>query len=62
MTRKEFKKQIELYEPQYLLSKHMTNEIFLTDKQLDKVIELKKGTPAEGHGGAIWKYGTRKPI
>ena len=59
MKKREFKKQIEQYGPQELLSKHMTNEIFLTDKQLDKVIEMKKGTSAEGHGGAVWKYGKR---
>ena len=47
MKKREFKKQIALYKPNELLSKHMTNEIFLTDKQLDKVIEMKKGTPEE---------------
>lgn len=62
MKKREFKKQIALYKPNELLSKHMTNEIFLTDKQLDKVIEMKKGTPAEGHGGVIFKYGNRKSI
>lgn len=59
MKRKEFKKQIALYKPNELLSKHMTNEIFLTDKQLDKVIELKKGTTEEGHGGTKFTYGKR---
>ena len=60
MKKREFKKQIEQNKPQELLSKYMTNEIFLTDKQLDKVIELKKGTSEEGHGSAGFKYGKRR--
>lgn len=60
MKKSDFKKQMELNDPQELLSKHMIGDIFLTDKQLDVVIEMKKGTSAEGHGGANKKYANKK--
>lgn len=51
MRTKDFKKLIKNYSPQTILTKYMTCEIYLNNKQLDQVIELKKDTPEEGRGG-----------
>jgi hypothetical protein len=60
MKKREFKKALDLNKPSELLSDYMIGKIFLTDKQLDKVIDKKKGTPEEGHGGAILSYANEK--
>lgn len=51
MKTKEFKKLIKNYNPQTILKKYMLGEFYLNNRQLDRVIEMKKGTPEEGHGG-----------
>ena len=51
MKTKEFKKLIKNYSPQTILTKYMTCEFYLNNRQLDQVIEMKKGTLEEGHGG-----------
>ena len=51
MRTKEFKKLIKNYSPQTILKKYMLGEFYLNNRQLDQVIEMKKGTPEEGHGG-----------
>lgn len=51
MKTKEFKKLIKNYSPQTILTKYMMCEFYLNNRQLDQVIELKKGTQEEGHGG-----------
>lgn len=56
MKRTELKKLIKTKEPQAILNDYMRSEIYLTDKQLDQVIELKKGTPQENHGGTYFAY------
>lgn len=56
MKASEFKKIIKKHKPQVLIEMFMDNEIFLTTKQLQKVIDLKKGTSDEGHGGVNIKY------
>lgn len=56
MKVEEFKKIIKKHKPQVLLEMFMENEIFLTTKQLQEVINLKKGTSDEGHGGINTKY------
>lgn len=49
-----FKKILNKEDPKDILAKYMTCQIYLTDKQLDKVIEKKK----DEHGGCSW--GRRK--
>lgn len=51
MKTKDFKKLIKNYSPQTILTKYMLCELWLNNKQLDQVIEKKKGTEEEGHGG-----------
>ena len=51
MKTKDFNKLIKNHNPQTILSKYMKNEIFLNNKQLDIVIDKKKGTDEEGRGG-----------
>ena len=51
MKTKDFNKLIKNHNPQTILSKYMKNEIFLNNKQLDIVIDKKKGTDEEGIGG-----------
>lgn len=51
MKAKEFNKLIKKHSPQTILAKYMTREIFLNNFQLEKVIEMKKGTEEEGRGG-----------
>lgn len=51
MKTKEFKKLLKNYSPQTILTKYMMCEVYLNNKQLDQVIELKKDTPEEGRGG-----------
>lgn len=51
MKSKEFNKLIKKHSPQTILTKYMTMEIFLNNYQLEKVIEMKKGTEEEGRGG-----------
>lgn len=45
----EFNKLIKKYNPQYIIYLHTTWRIYLTNKQLDKVIELKNKK-----GGQEW--------
>ena len=56
MKRTELKKLIKTKEPQAILNDYMKCEIYLTDKQLDQVIALKKGTPQEDRGGTYFTY------
>lgn len=51
MKTKDFKKLIKNYSPQTILTKYMLCELWLNNKQLDQVIEKKKGTEEEGRGG-----------
>lgn len=51
MKTKEFKKLIKNYSPQTILTRYMLGEFYLNNRQLDRVIEMKQGTPEEGHGG-----------
>lgn len=60
MKARELKKLIKIKEPQEILKDYMRCEIYLTDKQLGKVIELKKGTPYENRGGTGFDYGKDK--
>ena len=61
MIANDFKKLLKEKTPNQILTKYMLSEITLTNRQLDKVIKLKKGTPEEGHGGvntkkvSLWK-------
>jgi hypothetical protein len=45
MKKIEFEKLIEEEKPQRIISMHTHNKIYLTNKQLDKVIELKGEEP-----------------
>lgn len=59
MKSKEFTKLLRTHSPETILAKYMKAEIYLNNRQLDKVIEKKKGTPEEGRGaiafgGARW--------
>lgn len=56
MKVKEFNKLIKKEKPQELIKKYMLSEIYLTNKQLQKVID-KRGTE-EQHGGFC--FGKRK--
>jgi len=51
MKTKDFKKLIKNYSPQTILTRYMLCELWLNNKQLDQVIEMKKGTEEEGRGG-----------
>lgn len=51
MNKIELDKLLEEKTPNQILSKYMLSEINLTERQLEKVIKLKKGTPEEGHCG-----------
>lgn len=51
MKAKEFDKLIKCCSPQNILVMYIKSVISLNDRQLDKVIKLKKGTEEEGHGG-----------
>lgn len=51
MRAKEFKKLVKEYSPQTILTKYMKLEIYLNDRQLDQVIQMKEGTEEEGRGG-----------
>ena len=55
MIANDFKKLLKEKTPNQILTKYMLSEITLTNRQLDKVIKLKKGTPEEGHGGVNTK-------
>lgn len=41
MRNKDFKKLIKEYSPENIIYKHISWNIYLTDKQLDKVIKIK---------------------
>ncbi len=56
MRKTELKKLIKTKEPQEILNDYMQDKYFLTDKQLDQVIALKKGTPQENRGSTYFKY------
>lgn len=56
MESKDFKKLIKKGDYQNILERYMRNEIFLTIEQLQKVIDLKRGTSDENHGGVNFKY------
>jgi hypothetical protein len=51
MKSKDFKKLLKTYSPQTILTKYMKCEVYLNNRQLDHVIELKEGTSEEGRGG-----------
>ena len=51
MKKIELEKLLKEKTPNQILQKYMLSEIFLTERQLDKVIALKKGTIEEGHCG-----------
>ena len=51
MKTKEFDKLIKKHSPQSIIIMFLKSKINLNNKQLDKVIEMKKGTEDEGHGG-----------
>ena len=51
MKARELNDLIKTKTPNQILTKHMLEEIYLTNSQLDKIIKLKKGTAEEGHGG-----------
>ena len=50
MKKREFKKALDLNKPSELLSDYMIGKIFLTDKQLDKVINKKPLQPCSATG------------
>ena len=60
MKANELDKLLKEKTPNQVLTKHILGEIYLTNSQLDKVIELKKGTPEEGHGGFNTKLSNRR--
>ena len=54
MKARDFKKEIknaELKDVKKLLSQYMQGEVYFTDRQLQKLIELN-----DGHGGCNFKY------
>lgn len=51
MKKIELEKLLKEKTPNQILQKYMLSEIFLTERQLDKVIAHKKGTIEEGHCG-----------
>lgn len=60
MKRTELKKLIKTKEPQEILNDYMQCKYFLTDRQLDQVIALKKGTPQENRGSTKFVYDENK--
>ena len=59
MKAKEFNKLIKSNDPSEIISDYMTCKIYLTERQLQKVIDKKQGA-AIGHGGCA--FGKRKCI
>ena len=51
MRARELNKLLKIKTPEKIISLYMTCEIYLTDKQLEKVCSLSKG-----HGGCSFKY------
>jgi hypothetical protein len=60
MRKSELKKMLKTKGPQEILNDYMQYKYFLTDKQLDQLIALKKGTPQENRGGTNFRYGESK--
>lgn len=56
MKNGELKKQLKCNSPGKLISKYMNGKIFLTEKQLQECIDLKKGTSEENRGSAVFRY------
>ena len=54
MRIKDFEKLIKTETPQRIIAKHVKSEIWLTEKQLDKVIELR--------GKEYWDWNFRKEV
>lgn len=55
MKTKDFNKLLKRDNPKKILTNHMMGEIYLTDKQLDKVCKLN-----DGRGGCILKDRKKK--
>lgn len=55
MKTKEFKKLLSANDPNKILSDYMICKIFLTERQLQQVIN-KKDDAAKGHGGCAWGF------
>lgn len=56
MKIEKFNEMVKKVKPRIMLELFMEGDIFLTTKQLQTVIDLKKGSADEGHGGANLKY------
>lgn len=60
MKVREFNRLLKEKSPGELISQHMSCKIFLTEKQLQKCIDLKSGTSEENRGSTNFNYGKKE--